>query len=1641
MASFSVDVTKIVFAGGRTGSKVVTISNAPSGGIGISNTGYGTHFRVVVKEENVSYSIETKATNSSGDSYSSTIRFYNKADSTDYVDITIVQYSAKKIAVYADNLTSTGTSGAYSLNIDYPSGSTDLYIDVEAAPSGFDYRGYAEVTSGEKWLSVAQASTAITDTGFFHYVISYTDNRDASARTGQVRCTGSVVGWENTITVTQEVSPQALTATPLLDIVSSSAGTVTVTVTGAGESDISYRIEGSWVTFDHKSGNDYYFNYTAHPGDTDAGRFALITFSAPGCASVVYELQQTVKMVFSETSESVSNSSGSVSIIFRRPSTLSHINYSISDSWITFDRISGSVMYFNYTANSGSSRTGVITFSESGYDTSTFTLTQGGGAPAASLSISPTSSSVDKEAGSVVITVSSSGISDITYTISDSWIQYFAKTGNKYKFSYNQNNTTSVRQGSITFSGGGISKTFTLTQAAPIKMAISPSSQIVGSSSGTLDITISSSGISDISYSISDSWITYSSKNGSVYTFSYEANKTTSVREGSITFSGGGISKTFKLTQDWETESFYIYPSTNIFNAYGKLAEESYTRLVNAVYPVTAVPSDSWITASVDESNNRVNVTVTENNTSGVDSVRTGSIVITDASGASATYSITQAGDDIMFNPNPVVFNADGSGGPGVVNVYCHSTVYTEDLVHPDSSTIPSWLNIIRTDYAGINGLFYYNITASENTSSSPRSARVLFTEMNGTYSGYLDVTQAAGSASSISVSPSSLSFGPDASYADISLTYGGTHYNTDAQAVYTWVTVNLSDTETGKAAGTVSVASNTTTESRRGNVYFSDELGASIALPIEQAGISFALSANPSTLNIPAKGGSVTTAVTYEGTLSAASLPSWLSETHTDDDANHRTYTVTAASNGPTQERTFNWRLDDNYNNCWVYISQAAAEVPSMVISPTSSSVSGSSGTVDITVRSTNISDISYSISDSWITYSSKSGSVYTFSYAENNTASVRQGSITFSGGGISKTFNLTQEGQGGSDPLSVTPTELNFTASGDTKSVTVSGGTGTIAVNTGSFPSWLSITSVGNGVYNITASKNSGVSRSFDVWFTDEASTTVIVNVSQDASSVKLTVSPSSKSFGSAGGSQVFRVTYNTRINYNTLPSWLSIVSGTTAGSTIEYTMTASENTDTSSRNFNWVLTDELTTVTVPISQSGTSGPGPGPEPVEEGSLKVYPKKLRYYSDGGRILVSFTNKPEAGIGYSITYTDGSGWLSVEGVSPNMYVSATANDGIRRRAEIKFYDLSDNTNYVIVPVIQGSVEGYNSIWMDDLYYPENRDTSGNYFYRVVNKDTGQTYFTGISSKPLSWTGNIGGIDIPRLVDNYIKSDFVQQNTGEDWADMHSGYCTVDIYNMANTDGVVDATFKYWNDWSRFERKYDYTRSLNDPINGKGSNNMIIPFCVYYDDEATFTIVDTKKNGNINTYTLSSPSSPFMMRYNSYYDIKKVEYKKDDDVLFSYDMNHCGPGAFIYRNRFGGWDSFLIEGNISKTDNYTKQNYRIKGEYNQEYVINTLKYIDEKRTDSIDIDTTYEASTGWLTDEESERLVFHLLSSPIVYFQNLHKENQLYDTDSLDIIPVRITASSSEYKKFRNGRRLVNYLITFEKCNIEKVRQ
>ena len=988
---------------------------------------------------------------------------------------------------------------------------------------------------------------------------------------------------------------------------------------------------------------------------------------------------------------------------------------------------------------------------------------------------------------------------------------------------------------------------------------------------------------------------------------------------------------------------------------------------------------------------------------------------------------ITQSTEDtpsptLIADPTSLEFPA--SGGAMALNVTYSGTLTTSEL--------PLWITYGIHNIDNTHRI--YTLTASSNTTILGRSYDFVLSD--ATMSLTVPISQLPNSPSgNISVSPSSLSFSADAGYEDITFRYGGDTYSIDAKEVYTWTTVSLSDVSTGLVTGTVSVATNSSTSSRRGNIYFSDSLGESVALPIEQAGISFALSAEPSSLSIPAIGGSVTTAVTYTGTLSAEALPSWLSETHTDVDANHRTYTVTATSNNSTSSRTFNWRLDDDYNHIWVYFDQAASEGVSLSISPKSNSVSSSSGSVQITVTSSGISDIKYNISGNWITYGGKDGNIYTFIYESNTSTGQRTGTITFSGGGITEIYTLTQEGASASS-ITATPSSLNFTKSGGQKSIVFTY-TGVLHQRTTDAPDW--VTKVEYSVdlpttYYFTVAENtSEYSRMWNSYFYDDNSSLYVPIMQEGTVTPSLRIIPTSgtvdKNSGKIDLTVIATGIKSEDISCKISNNWLSYSSR----SGYRFYFTYTENTSRP-RTATITFSAYGETATYTLTQEGTS-------PYIPKSLKVYPKKLRYYGEGGSIRVSFTNRPEGGIGYEITYTDGSGWLSVTDLGPDKNVTATKNSGIRRRASIKFYDVNDSKNYVIVPVIQGNIDGYDSIWMDDLYYPQTRDESGNYYYRLVDHNSNKELFRGIAAKPTNWVGEIGGIDIPRVVDRDIHSRLFNGGSS-DWSDMNDSYITVDIYNMTESGypGVVNSTFKYFNDWSRFEKRYDYTRSLNDPINGKGCDNMIIPFCVYYDDAATFTITDTEKNGNVNMRTLSKPSTPFAMRTDIFYDTKKLEYKQDDEVIFSYDMDHCGLGAFIYRNRFGGWDSFLIEGNIIKTDNYTKLNYRTKGEYNQMYDFRNSKYMDEKHTDNVSINTTYEAYTGWLSDEEAERLVFHLLSSPIVYFQDLHKENQIYDTDYLSYIPIRLTASSAEYKKFRNGKKLVNYSIKFEKGNIEKVR-
>ena len=127
MATFSVDITDVVFAGARTGYKDITITGMPAGGVAVSLYGaYPTYFTYINNPESKGtnvYRVSTKSTNtsSSGSDRTAGLKIINKSDSTDYVNVSLTQIrNLGKDNVYAG-------SSSYSDIYTIPSGSIEFF--------------------------------------------------------------------------------------------------------------------------------------------------------------------------------------------------------------------------------------------------------------------------------------------------------------------------------------------------------------------------------------------------------------------------------------------------------------------------------------------------------------------------------------------------------------------------------------------------------------------------------------------------------------------------------------------------------------------------------------------------------------------------------------------------------------------------------------------------------------------------------------------------------------------------------------------------------------------------------------------------------------------------------------------------------------------------------------------------------------------------------------------------------------------------------------------------------------------------------------------------------------------------------------------------------------------------------------------------------------------------------------------------------------------------------------------------------------------------------------------------------------------------------------------------------------------------
>lgn len=248
------------------------------------------------------------------------------------------------------------------------------------------------------------------------------------------------------------------------------------------------------------------------------------------------------------------------------------------------------------------------------------------------------------------------------------------------------------------------------------------------------------------------------------------------------------------------------------------------------------------------------------------------------------------------------------------------------------------------------------------------------------------------------------------------------------------------------------------------------------------------------------------------------------------------------------------------------------------------------------------------------------------------------------------------------------------------------------------------------------------------------------------------------------------------------------------------------------------------------------------------------------------------------------------------------------------------------------------------------------------------------------------------------------------------------------IEAYVSSSWVSKGSVQFYNDWSYDSSFNPTTMGLSAPINGHLDARQ--PFLLSIVQSTGVTMVLHKTDGTTQSVTISfgepgSYGNAFSNGFNKMITASKtgvlaIDLSQYSDVDYltigsrKFDVvTDCGEWVLYYANAYGGWDSFLIEGSTRIADNLTR--------HTRETEYDNSEILERGKEDyAIEIDKAYSLVTGWLADDESERM-HHLLNSVDVY---------LYNINSGEMMPVILTNTQTEYKTFKgNGGKMVNYTI------------
>ena len=1054
------------------------------------------------------------------------------------------------------------------------------------------------------------------------------------------------------------------------------------------------------------------------------------------------------------------------------------------------------------------------------------------------------------------------GTPSISYNDGSDWLTVTTQTsGLRTKIASvtpSVNPSNNSRTASILFTGSSSGDaTLDIFQAGAAALTVSPSSLSFSSTSGSDTVSVDNI-IGSVTTSKSGDWITIGSPSTSgtaeVYPISVSALSGHS-RNGYVTFTDDrDITKSVSVSQSGIAD-FSVSESTLSFTA---SSGSKSVVIDNYIYPVTVSISGEWInTGTLPSSGDQgspynVTVSVSRNNTS---SSRTGTITFKDGENQEVNVTVNQSKSyyiPLSVDPSYVILGRYDSTSNYVsfsgykTGLSCTSTpAWTDVSINSSLSRITFTTNSLNSGYAR-EGTAYFtnNIDQTVSVAITQAGEQELVADRNPVY-----------------INASGTVTNPTPRGEDLEIYNGGSIYSEiSISGAPSWLRITHQGSIMGSGRHSFSVSADANTgTTRSATVTFrennSSYAGTMVTFTQEGSGQpTGTVSCSPSEFNYTAQGGVIPATVTW----TSGTTPQWYiryPETGPSDWITQGIPTqpsisaidcdFMAASNTAYTSRSAELRISNTLEVISVPITQAAASIPAISVSPSSSSVGYSGGTVSgVQVTTYGTSYQNPSVSGAWLSctqvgpYGDENEKYYDITVSANPSTTARNGSVTFTDSTGSAAISIAQAAAPAAE-FTVSPQSLSFVQGGGTKTFTVYNISGTLSVQEGL--DWITVSVPSSGTtrtVSVTAAANTGIERSGSIRVADDTDDPVFVSVSQAGQTAPTvtSVSPSSVSFSAV---------------------------------------------DTSEKTI---------TVTHPI---GTVTP------------------------------------------SISYNQGTGWISctfiefVDDYTTTYKVKVTEDNAGNQRTGSITFTASNGGSYATLSFTQAAGSApqpasgdYIPIWRDYLYSPAGFTNGQDYAYRLID-DNQNILFQGMTAAPDS-SHTPDPINIARIVENNISSGDFNFTSGA-WRQL-PGFLTVNFYKVGQA-GLVQQWI-FWNDWSRYRTIYESTIGLNDPINGRACQGMTLPLCIFKDDSSSFSMTEKKKNGSTSTTSFGTPSyktSIYVPTYTS--NAKTLTFKKGTSTLFTYDLTYCGSGYFTYRNRFGGWDSFLVEGNTRKNEDYQRLTY------------------------------------------------------------------------------------------------------------------